>query len=383
VGGSIAERRIKCPASFAEQLKAPPGGTSVYAEHGTAMHEAIGHWQKDPDADLEGMTFNEHRITGEDIDELLTPAWDALVELQETYGGGFRLTHSEKRVQFPGIAGAYGTVDTVLESATHFIIVDYKFGRGVQVLAHEDGELNAQLLFYLSGAVAKNDKRKLVVAIVQPAFSPALTHAPVSREQLDEFEATLHHAVALATSANPPRQRGEWCRFAPCKVTCRAWSGPLLDLTALGVPSPQKKRDDMQWGELLAAAKRLVDSAVLYQKEIDKALMEHLQNGGSAPGFALKQQVKNRAWLEDTKLVAKELAKLGLSDAEIWQHKLQTFKVTDAAAKKRGTAIPDALRPRPHSNDLVLTYEGDPSAVSPGRLSAEFSAALKRLDAQA
>jgi hypothetical protein len=73
---------------------------------------------------------------------------------------------------------------------------------------------------------------------------------------------------------------------------------------------------------------------------------------------------------------------LGLSDDQIWQKKLQTFAVVDAAAKKLRVTVPDNLRPRPESTDLTLTYEGDPSAVDVGKLTAEFSAALKQLSNQ-
>src|SRR4029077_1046779 len=105
-----------------------------------------------------------------------------------------------------------------------------------------------------------------------------------------------------------------------------------LDLTAIGRPPVTPTAND--WGVFLANAKRLVDSALQYQKEIDAALMEHLKGGGLAPGFALKQMVKNRKWLEDADVVAAALKKLGLSDDKIWQKKLQTFAVVDAAAKR-------------------------------------------------
>lgn len=380
VGGSIAERRIKCPASFTEQLKAPPGTTSDYAEHGTAMHEAMAHWLRNPDEDLVGLIFNDHIVTEEDVDTLLTPAWDALVDLQEKYGGGFRVTHLEKQVRFPGIAGAFGTADAILQSPTHFILADFKFGAGVFVPAtYPDGEINSQLLFYLAGAASMAKKREMVVAIIQPAFPPGLDHAVVTKQNLVDFETKIHHALALATSPNPPRSRGEHCRFASCKLTCKEWTGPLLNLSAIGRP-PVTLPPNQDWGVWLSIAKRLVDSAIQYQKEIDAALLEHLKGGGSAPGFALKPQVKNRKWLEDVGLVAKQLKRLGLPEDKIWQKKLQTFAVVDATAKKLGVTVPEELRPRPQSNgDLVLTYEGDPNAIDHKTIAVEFSAALKKL----
>lgn len=380
VGGSIADRRIHCPASFSEQLRAPPGVTSIYAETGTAMHEAVAHWLRNPDDDLVGLTFNDHTITEHDIDSLLTPAWDALVSLQEEYGGGFKVTHLEKRVAFPGIAGSFGTVDVILQSNTHFIVADFKFGAGVYVpTLYENGELNSQLLFYLSGAAKLAKKRQMVIAIIQPAFPPGLTHATVTPTQLRAFEAKLHKAVTQATSANPPRARGSWCRFAPCKVTCPLWTGPLLDLTVLGKP-PTPRPQDLDWGAFLAAAKRLTDSALAYKNEIDDALMEHLKSGGKAPGFAIKHVVKNRKWLEDTAHVAKTLKKLGLKDPDIWKKSIQTFAITDKAAKKLNKEIPDELRPRPQSTDYTLTYEGDPQAIDV--LTHEFKTALKTIERQ-
>jgi hypothetical protein len=379
VGGSTAGRRIACPASFAEALKAPPGTTSSYAEAGTALHEAQAYWSQHPDADLVGMTFNDLVISAEDVDNLLTPAWDALVDLQEHYGGGFKITHLEQQVQFPGIPGAFGTVDATLESATHFMIGDFKFGAGVQVpCVYEDDSFNPQLLFYLSSCRHQARGRTMVIAIIQPTFEPILSHAVVTPQQLDAFEQKLQHAIALALSDSPPRARGEHCRFAPCKATCSLWSGPLLDLSMLGKPAPRAATAP-QWGEFLAAAKRLVDSALAYQKEIDSALMDHLKAGGHAPGFALKPQIKNRKWLDDADFVAKRLKKLGLPDDKIWQHKLQTFQVTDAAAKKLNVSIPDELRPRPISSEFVLTYVGDPAAVDVIQQRNEFSAALKRI----
>jgi hypothetical protein len=246
---------------------------------------------------------------------------------------------------------------------------------------YDDGELNSQLLFYLSGARPHIPKKhKIIIAIIQPAFPPGLSHAEVTPARLDRFEADLTAAIAEALSSNPRRERGEWCRWAPCKATCHLFTGPLLDLSSIGVPVPKPvDPTNTEWGVFLARAKRLVDSAILYKKDIDDMLIEHLRAGGTAPGFKLKLAVKNRKWLDDVDLVAKSLKQLGLKDEQIWQRRLQTFAVTDAAAKRLGVTIPDALRPKPPTTDLVLTTEGDPNALDMGLRQQEFSAALKAL----
>jgi len=150
----------------------------------------------------------------------------------------------------------------------------------------------------------------------------------------------------------------------------------------LGKPPPAATAEATaakQWGEYLAAAKRLVDSALQYQKQIDSALINHLRQGGEAPGFALKLSPKNRKWLEDDAYVAAALTELGLHPDDVWRRSLQTFSVVDRAAKRLGVEVPDDLRPRPPATDFVLTATDDPAAVDPKQLAAEFTAALRAI----
>jgi hypothetical protein len=187
-----------------------------------------------------------------------------------------------------------------------------------------------------------------------------------------------------ALTTNPRHNRGEWCRFAECKVTCPLWTGPLLDLSRLDPTNAALKasaglRSDDEWGAYLSTAKRLVDSAVQYRKTIDEMLMQHLRDGGRAPGFALKPMVKDRKWIDDAERVEQTLSDLGFEMDEIWQNKLQTFKVADAAAKRLGVQIPDDLRPRPTTNEMVLTSEADPDAVDTVAITEAFRAKLLAL----
>lgn len=382
VGGSIAERRIQCPASLGDEMRMPPSTeSSIYADHGTAMHEATAAILKDPNTKVIGKTFYGHVVTDEDFDNLIDPALAAVEELEAYYGGGFEIVALEYRAVIPFLPGAFGTCDLVLRSKDWVLLIDFKYGAGVQVIAlYEDGRINSQLLYYLSGITHLIEGRKIAAAIVQPTFEPTYSHTEVTPAQLKTFEKHLTDAIVNALSSKPYRARGEHCRFAPCKSICPLWTGFLLDLSALGKPPVrQDVGPEPEWGLFLARAKRLVDSAIQYKAQIDDALMEHLRQGGKADGFALKPAVKNRRWLDDVAAVAAALKRLGFKDDQIWQKKLQTFKVVDTVAKRLAVEIPEHLRPRPASVDLVLTYEGDPQAVNPTQLTADFTASLKKI----
>lgn len=406
VGGSIAARRLNCTASFQESLKTPIRDIPTeYAERGAALHAAMAELcvsrqrrRSKPSLlpqDLLGKNFEGRIISQVDIDEAITPAWNALWELAfaiDPYHEWI-IVGVELRVQFPDIPAAFGTADVLLRTRKHILLADWKFGLGVFVQAlYPDpvrgDAINEQLMFYLAAARADAPLwfkgRQMHVAVVQPGFDPGVSHTDVSNGEVEQFIDAMEFAVADALSAKPHYARGEWCRFAECKATCPLWTGPLLDLSAI---DPNRTAMTISatgatavWGDYLASAKRLTDSALQYKKLIDEMLLEHLKNGGTADGFALKPKVMDRKWIDDTATVEDALLALGFTGDEIWQpSKLQTFKVADAAAKRLKVEIPEDLRPRPRTNDVVLTSTDDPDKIEVRPLTEEFRAALKKL----
>ncbi len=411
VGGSTAARILNCNASFQEMLKQPQGRmSSIYAEAGTAFHDALAwafkqHLKSNFNFSHShilalteqtiGRTFNERVISRDDFADMLAPAVDAVDMLCRKYGGKFVIAAVEALVRFPGIPDAFGSVDLILVSDRHTIVIDYKFGAGVKVdVLYRDGDaeiLNEQLLYYATAAKSTRPKmfaaRRIVVAIIQPPFGAKASDEELGPFDIGDFRKALKLAVKAALRPNPKHHRGEWCRFAECRATCPLWTGPLLDLSKITdthmittFKAAAKPAPDREWGAYLASAMRLVDSATQFKKLITEALMEHLQNGGVAPGYALKPATKDRKWIDDTQRVALKLEELGFAQPDIWREpQLQTFKVVDAAAKRLKVKIPDELRPKPVTTDMTLTAEGDPEALPVAQLTEEFRTALKRL----
>jgi hypothetical protein len=396
VGGSTAARLLNCPGSYQATLKLPPSAdiSSEYAEEGTAMHavmtrlmEARMLREKTPDKPPRGMhamaremigqTFHDRALTQEHVDTMVLPALDALAELEKAYGGGFEVAGVELHVAFPGVPGAFGTCDLILRSFGGGIVlhVDWKFGQGVGVKAlyrDEQGEtVNAQLLYYCAGAINSckplySGVSKLAVAIIQPRAAEPLTHTPITRKEVRFFIEDIKNAVVAALDYNPPRQKGEHCRFAPCKIDCPLWTGPMLQIAGL-TPLPRdvvrSDSDDITpYGHYLSRAKTLVDILSLYGKEVNDQLHAYLSAGGLVPGWRLKAKVKQRQWIdEDT--VENALARLGFARDEIWQNKLQTFASADATAKRLGVQIPDNLRVAPPSTETTVCQTDDPAPV--------------------
>ena len=417
VGGSNAGRLVNCPASHQTLLALPPAAeiSSQYAEEGTAMH-AVMDWLMRARADCDddmlltalrdtiGTTFHDRALTQAHVDTMIAPALAYLAHLEEIYGGGFEVLGVEQRVKFPRVAGAFGTIDLVLQSRDYVLHVDWKFGQGVGVqMVYSDGEgaiVNSQLLFYIAAAKATKPVwyaggRKIVGAIIQPRGVEPLTHTEITRKEIRQFVEDVENAVLAAIGRDPPRARGEHCRFAPCKVICPLWTGPMLDLSALqrAAPAgmhpftdangPEPGAPVTAYGEYLARAKALADLAEMFKKSIDEQLHAYLERGGKVPGWRLKAKAKVRQWISDVETVEDELMRLGFTRDEIWQRKLVTFQSADATAKRLNTKIPDALRVAPPSTETTIATTNDPApVVEPHAVAEQFSATLRQLIAE-
>jgi hypothetical protein len=387
VGGSTADRILNCPGSFQATLVLPPSANRVseFANEGSAMHAVMDRLMYirqtggGPQPDLFkmarnfiGQTFHDRELTQEHLDTLVYPALTALFELEADHGGSYEVLAVEQAVRFPGIPGAFGTVDLILGNATVVLLVDWKFGSGIPVKAQyrvNDGfVVNPQLMFY--AAAAKHSARHLfkggpdiILAIVQPRADPPRHHVVIEPKELRWFTQDLQAAVVKATSRDPERRKGEWCRFAPCKINCPLWTGPLLELAELlPVQRDTAPAHVTPYGEYLSRVKSLVDLLAMLKKEVDEQLHAYLTDGGKVPGWRLKAKVKQRQWIEEG-IVAGELHKLGFKPDEIWQEKLQTFAAADAAAKRLGVKIPDHLRVAPPSNETTVAPTDDPAPV--------------------
>jgi|GEM_PF-649625 len=412
VGGSNAGRLLNCPGSHQAILALPPSADipSEYAEEGTAMHAVMQELmavrqQGIPVNELPGIVrswitrdFHDRKLTYEHYDTMIEPALACLAELEAQYGGHFEVVGIEARVKFPRLAGAFGTIDLVLQSDTCVLHVDWKFGAGVGVRmvydTNDGAYVNPQLMFYIAAAKATQPRwyaggRHIVGAIIQPRGVEPLTHTQIARVEVRQFVDDVENAVLLAIGRAPPRARGEHCRWAPCKVACPLWTGALLDLSALAdVPTPAREmnaRPDIPsaYGAYLARAKVLVDSLAMFKADIDRQMHSYLEAGGKIPGWRLKAKTKQRQWIEESR-VNEVLTRMGFPQDEIWQRKLATFQSIDAYAKRKGVKIPDHLRVTPETTETTIARTDDPAPVVEPHVAIEqFREALKALSGDA
>ena len=328
VGGSSAKRIMECPGSMLLCEKYP-SKSSEYAEEGTAGHEAIdmilqGKTRKD--TDVIGLTFNGIVITEEFFDEAIAPSLEIFDALDKELGGIDYF--NEQRVTFPGIDGAFGTVDIVGKARDRTVVLDWKLGRGVPVTA----ESNSQLLYYAYAAAHTKPTdqffdrdRPIELFIVSPRVNDGepMTRWMTSYLQLEAFAIDLKHAVDKALEPDAPFRLGPHCRFCNGKIGCPLYNNLATETLALTGP---------ELAAQLAGRLPYADAMIQLGKEMKDMAHALLEQGQPIEGWKLVNGRAMRTWADPEKTL-KYLAKIGLPAADRYVKKIVSPAQAETALK--------------------------------------------------
>lgn len=362
VGGSSADQRLNCPASYQEEQKTPKNDkSSTYADEGTALHECMQFLLEnnitDPDEVL-GQVFGisetspeGYKMTRALLDDAIIPCldfFDALCdELEEEGGMQFLI---ECRSQMPGIPGAFGTSDIVFRTDKRSGVIDWKFGAGVQVKAayetkvsDEEGETtelrpNSQPMFYGRASMFTFPKMfetdpdwPVDLYIVQPrsrflqAGDPIFTHYQTNVKELEDFRYRLIAAIAEAQGKNPTHRKGPWCEFKRCKATCPLYTGPMLNLSKLDrkslvstVPEEAEQVALVDWGELFGQYLDMCDLAEGVIAEVRRQAHSFLEEGNGIKGWKLVPKQARDSYIDEPGMIRHAIG-LGAKNEELYE----------------------------------------------------------------
>jgi hypothetical protein len=397
-GGSIARRIINCPGSVRLVLKVPAElrKPSIFADQGSACHAAMVRLLDGcPFADIVGTEFNGYALTKDDAETLVRPVWEWVDRLLNTPGAVY---YVEKRITFPGVAGAFGTCDLIVRIGNTVYVIDYKFGRGVRVRAiYQVGDYdvpNPQLMFYATAArhTVKSiftGADKIVLTILQPQSAEPdaemISTATVTHAELDLFAAAFQAACSEALSEAPRLARGPWCKFCSAVPICPVHTRPLLDFANLEAPQPPRDRmftpikpaDKTAYLQTLAHWLDLQSMVNASYSEVAAQAKRALDNGDEIPGYTLSAGRADRDWCNET-VAAATLESLGLARGDIFaEAEMRSPKQIEIRAKARGIKIPKDLIVSSRSGTSLKRIENAHEPVC-GRseLARSFTAAL-------
>ena len=246
LSASSAHRWLECPPSVAatEHL---PDETSIYAEEGSAAHEAaeykvrwyLGERSLTPPStgEFDADEIDRHTDTyafyaADKIEEIRKNCPDAVV-LVEQY-----LDFSNY------VEDGFGTGDLVIVADDVIHVIDFKYGKGVPVSAMR----NPQMMLYALGALNLYDYlydiHTVKMSIVQPRLD-SISEWEISVDDLKEWaENTLKTAARLAAKGEGEFKAGLHCRFCKLKATCRKRAEYMLEAAKYEFAQPAELSDE-------------------------------------------------------------------------------------------------------------------------------------------
>ena len=369
-----------CPAKPAME-RGLPDQSSEYADEGTAAHEVGAkclEFNKNA-AEFIGQTVQvgERVFT---VDDEFAEHVQVYVDLvRDIVGDGDVFVEQSLPIgHITGEAGAEGTGDAVILRGNEIIVVDLKFGRGVEV----DANMNPQLMLYALGALEKfdllGDIEHARMVVSQPRVSRAPSEFDLPVADLIKWGAEVAGPAAkrAMTNYNAPigtavfdcQPHEDACRFCRAKQTCAALSVAVEN--ALGLEFTDLTTEDAIGGEAvvhgavnmatisnnLGAKMAAVPLIEMWCKAIRGAVEKELLQGGEVEGFKLVAGRKSaRAWT-DASEVETVMKSMRLKKEEMYDFKL----ISPTSAEKILKSTPKRwARVAP----LISQSEGNPSVA--------------------
>lgn len=391
---SSAARWMPCPGSVALSRDIP-NTSSSFADEGTAAHELAAKCLQDGSStqDCIGLVIpvnGTDYVVDADMADYVGGYVKRVRDLVESLGGELLV---EQRMEIGGITGeedAAGTSDAVILLDDEIIIVDLKYGQGVEVSAED----NPQLRIYALAALEKYDILGTVERVRMIIDQPRKCHYSedvASVMELQSFKAQVQTAAMRCQAAlrfydNYQELHDKYltpgekqCKFCPAKATCpklrdevtaEVWGATAAtvdDFENLGaIPDTlavaTEQVEGGYGGEIepwLGAAMSNVGLIEDWCKAIRAEVERRLLAGTDIPGFKLVEGRRGaRAW-SNADEVETTLKAMRLKVEQMYDLKLISPTTAEKLAKS------GAIGPRqwPKLQGMITQADGKPSVA--------------------
>ena len=366
---SSAHRWLACPASVWMQ-QGLPDEDSAFAAEGTAAHEA---------AALALTCGLPVQPTGA-LDADACAAIQNYVDYVEalSHGHTLRIEHPLDISLVTGEPGAQGTADALVITDDELIVMDLKFGRGVQVSAEHNEQLSIYALAALFELPFHTLRRIKSVRLV--IVQPRLGHVsewvctPAELKAWSVQVRTQARRVFEILKADQPQESDfgpaqSACRFCRAKATCPALARKVQDavgadfedLTGQDAADAQAALQNLTPAtpQQLARAMAATDLIEAWCKAVRAEIERLLLAGVPGPGYKLVQGRKSaRAWgcADEVEALMKAMR---LPPEQMYERSL----ISPASAEKLHKAGAIGPRQWPKLAAHITQREGRPSVA--------------------
>ena len=233
------------------------------------------------------------------------------------------------------IPEGFGTVDCVIVSEKTLHVIDFKYGRGVEVSPVE----NSQLMIYALGAYDLYspiyDFETVKLTIVQPRLSAEPKTWECDVQHLLDFAEKLKPIADLAFKGGGEFAPSEHtCLFCKAKYTCRARADKNLATMFLQEKDPYTLSND-EIGEILAK----VSDFPKWIKDLEDYALEQLLAGKEIKGYKAVEGRSSRVWSDEQKAF-ETIIKDGTEEKDLYETTpLSLAKIEKLLGKKKFASL--------------------------------------------
>lgn len=357
---SSADRWLHCtPSAVAES--AYPDESSSFATEGSLAHaycaglitEALGRDTKAFRKEIEEL---EPQYIG-DMGEMITCARNYADFVEDLYMDLRKRDprteiHIETKLDLSGWApGSFGTSDAVVIGAGELHVIDFKYGKGVQVSAKG----NPQMRLYALGALDEFGVERRIGKVVTHIYQPRLDNYGSEELTVEELydwgEDCLEPLARVAAQGLGVRDAGSWCRFCKAAGGCEA----LDRNAALAMAIDVKSQTPEQIGKTCLP---LVDTLRLWIDTVQERALALMIDGQEVPGYKVVEGRSNRV-ISDPEGLRKALEEAGYEADEIMKPaEMQTLTVLEkVVGKKKFKELGGSYITKPRGKPAIATAD--------------------------
>lgn len=255
----------------------------------------------------------------------------------------------EQRLDFTHwIPEAFGTADAIIITDGTLEVIDFKYGKGVEVSAR----WNSQMMIYALGAIAEYEDeyniQRVRATIVQPRLNN-LSEFEVPTDALKWWaETVLAPKAAEAMSGRGKQECGDWCRFCAIRGKCAKLAGECL-----AIASEFSGRETITDNDMAEKVLPSLSMVKQWATSMEEYALGQALGGKRYDGWKLVAG-KSLRKIADPKRLGDELRRRGLNDI-FKPLELKTITELEKMVGKKELAE--------IAGDLIVKPEGKPTLV--------------------
>lgn len=291
---SSSKRWLECPPS-ARLTEGIKDETSIFAKEGSDAHtlceykvnKALGLNVANP---VENLSYYD--------EEMEKSSEEYMLFVLETYHkeeGNEPEIFIEQRLDISRyVPECSGTGDCLIIANKTLHVIDFKYGKGVEVSVNK----NTQMMLYALGALDMFESIYEIETVSMTVFQPRLSNISTSSTNVKELKQWaneyLKPRALLAFNGEGEMQAGSWCRFCKIKSSCIKRAEKNMQLASYDFKKPPQITDE----EVIEILKQ-VDELSSWVSDIKGYALSVLSRGGKLEGYKLVEGRANRKYLDE------------------------------------------------------------------------------------